>query len=103
LPSGLGVGKSPGADEGNGDGRGAIGVTAGPIAFIGRGALGAAFRGGSFDWASRRFGATFFGFAPRAGFLVADLRRAGAARFFDFVSFLAAFFLALRFFAMMFS
>jgi hypothetical protein len=69
--------------------------------FIGRGALDAAFRGGSFDWAMRRFGVAFlvafFALALRAGFRAADFRRGGAARFFDF----AAFFLALRFFAMM--
>jgi hypothetical protein len=39
----------------------------------------------------------FFALALRAGFRAADFRRGGAARFFDF----AAFFLALRFFAMM--
>jgi hypothetical protein len=72
-------------------------VTAGPGAFIGRGAFGAAVRGGSFDWALRRLGAAFFALALRAGFLAADFRRAGAARFFDF----ATFFFALRFFAMM--
>jgi hypothetical protein len=97
LPSGLGVRKSPGTEDGNGDGRGAIGVTAGPRAFIGRGAFGAAFRGGSFDWALRRFSAVFFAFALRKGLRKAGFLRAGAARFFDF----AAFFFALRFFAMM--
>jgi hypothetical protein len=104
LLSGLGVGKSLGTEDGNGDGRGAIGVTAGPGAFIGRGAFGAAFRGGSFDRALRRFGAAFFvaflAFALRAGFRAADFLRAGAARFFDLTVFLAVFF-ALRFFAMM--
>jgi hypothetical protein len=69
-------------------------VTAGPGAFIGRGAFGAAERGGILVLALRRFGAAFF--ALRAGFRAADFLRAGAARLFD----LAAFF-ALRFFAMM--
>ena len=92
------VGKSPGTDDGNGDGRAAIGVTAGPGAFIGRGAVGAAERGGSFVLAARRFGLADLAFALRAGFRAAAFfRRAGAARFFDF----AIFFFALRFFAML--
>jgi hypothetical protein len=87
------VGKSPGTEDGNGDGRGAIGVTAGPGAVIGRGDNGAALRGGTLDFALRRFGAAFF--AGRR--LAATLRlRAGAARFLVFL----ATFLALRLFAM---
>jgi hypothetical protein len=83
------VGASPGTDEGNSDGRGAIAVTAGPGCVIGRDALGALFRGGSLVFANRRFGldATFF-------------LRVGAARFFDIATFFLLLFLALRFFAM---
>ena len=108
FPSGELVGKSPGTDDGNGDGRASMGVTAGPGAFIGRGADGAAERGGSvvfaarrfapaaFALAARRFGLADLAFALRTGFLAATfLRRAGEARFFA----LAAFF-AFRFFAM---
>jgi hypothetical protein len=91
---------SPGTDDGNGDGRGAIGVTAGPRAVIGRGA--AAARGGSFVFAARRGGLAdlAFGldlaFALRTGSRAAAFfRRAGAARFLA----LAACF-AFRFFAM---
>jgi hypothetical protein len=99
--SGAELGKSPGTDEGNGDGRCAIGVTAGPGAVIGRGDPAAAARGGCFDLAGRRLVfasrrlviAKRLGFAAlRAGFrfavraLAASLRlRAGArvfARFF---------------------
>ena len=102
----MAVGKSPGTDDGNGDGRAAIGVTAGPGAFIGRGAVGTAERGGSFVFAARRFGLAdlAFAFALRAGFRAATffLRAgaarffAGAARFFDF----AILFFALLLFAM---
>jgi hypothetical protein len=94
---------SPGTEDGNGAGRGAIGVTAGPVA-IGRGALPVA-RGGSVVFAGRRFdGRVFvfaFAFALRAGLAARErpaltfLRRALAARF---VAFTARFF-ALRFFA----
>jgi hypothetical protein len=97
-PSGVFGGKSPGTDDGNGDGRGAIGVTAGPGCVIGRDTDGAAARGGSFDFAA---------FALRAGFFAAAFfRRAGAARFFAaffevlFGAFLETFFFAFRFFAM---
>ena len=97
FPSGESGGASPGTDDGNGDGRGAIGVTAGPGAFIGRGAAGAAERGGSLVFAARRFGFATLAFALRAGFLAAAFfLRAGAARFFA----LETFFFALRFFAM---
>jgi hypothetical protein len=94
------VGKSPGTDDGNGDGRAASGVTAGPAWVIGRDALGALPRGGNLVFAMRRFGfadlAFDLAFALRAGFRAAAFfRRAGAARFFDF-----AIFFALRFFAM---
>jgi hypothetical protein len=96
LPSGERVGKSPGTDEGNGDGRPASGVTAGPRAFIGRGAFGAAARGGSLVFAGRRFG-----FALRAGFRAAAFfLRAGAARRFAFTFALATFLFAFRFVAM---
>jgi hypothetical protein len=90
LPSGKLVGKSPGTDDGNGDGRAASGLTAGPGAFIGRGDFGAAARGGSFVFAARRLA-----LALRAGFRAAFFLRAGAARRFAF----AIFFFALRFFA----
>jgi hypothetical protein len=97
FPSGLPGGKSLGIEDGNGDGRGAIGVTAGPGATIGRGDEDEAARAGSFDLACRRFGDAFFAarfFAGRR--FVATLRlRATAARFFR-----ATFFLALRLFAM---
>jgi hypothetical protein len=93
LPSGELVGRSPGTDEGNGDGRGSIGVTAGPGCVIGRDALGALSRGGNLVFAARRFGfADFFARRLDATFFL----RAGVARFFDFATFL----LALRFFAM---
>jgi hypothetical protein len=94
VESGELVGKSPGTDDGNGDGRGSIGVTAGPGCVIGRDALGALFRGGSLVFANRRFGFACFFAARRldATFFL----RTGAARFFDFPTF----FLALRFFAM---
>jgi hypothetical protein len=93
------------SDDGNGDGRGAIGVTAGPGGDIGRGASEGAERGGSFDFAVR----LAFGFAalvwtlalradlpaaPRFAFTALRLR-AGAARFvlrallLDFVGLLA--------------
>jgi hypothetical protein len=94
------VGKSPGTDDGNGDGRAAIGVTAGPGCVIGRGAPGALPRGGSLVLAARRFGLADFAFglvfALRAGFRAATFfLRAGAARFFALVAFFA-----FRFFAM---
>jgi hypothetical protein len=99
LPSGELVGKSPGTDEGNGDGRAASGVTAGPGAFIGRGDFGAAARGGSFVLAARRRG-----LALRAGFRATFFFRAEEARCFlptvaprRFA--FATFFFALRFFA----
>jgi hypothetical protein len=85
LPSGEPVGKSPGTDDGNGDGRCSIGVTAGPGCVIGRDALGALPCGGSLVFAARRFGFACF-FATRrldAAFFL----RAGAARFFDFATF----------------
>jgi hypothetical protein len=87
-------GKSPGTEDGNGDGRGAIGLTAGPGADIGRGA-------GSFDFAARRVGLAFdLTFALRTGFRAAAFfRRTGAARFAARFLALAAFF-AFRFFAM---
>jgi hypothetical protein len=109
LPSGVAVGKSPGTDDGNGDGRGAIGVTAGPGCVIGRDACGAGDCGGSFVFAARRFGVDLaFALALRAGLRAAALfRRAGAARFFPLDIFLDDFlddfletFFALRFFAM---
>ena len=88
-------GKSPGTAEGNGDGRGAIGVTAGPGAVIGRGEPAAA-RGGSFVLACRRLGfAALRGFALRAVF-ARCLFPAHRRRFFA----LETFFFALRFFAM---
>jgi hypothetical protein len=101
LPSGEAVGKSPGTDDGNGDGRGAIGVTAGPGCVIGRDACGSDDRGGSFVFAARRFGLDLaFPLALRAGFRAAAFfRRAGAPRFFPLDIFLDVFF-ALRFFAM---
>ena len=40
MPFGVVGGKSPGTDDGNGDGRGAIGVTSGPGAVTGRGEVG---------------------------------------------------------------
>jgi hypothetical protein len=99
LPSGVAGGKSPGTDDGNGDGREAIGVTAGPGAFIGRGASGAAERGGSLVFAARRFGLACFAFALRAGFLAATFFfRAGVARFLACLALVD--FFALRFFAM---
>ena len=94
---------SPGTEDGNVDGRGSIGVTAGPVA-IGRGAALAA-RGGSFVFAARRFGALAF-FALRAGFFGAArraltfFRRAGAARFLAFTLAFTTFFFAFRFLAM---
>lgn len=92
MPSGELVGKSPGTDEGNGDGRAASGVTAGPRAFIGRGDFGAAVRGGSFVFAALRFD-----WVLRAGFRAAAFfLRAGTSRRFAF----ATFFFVLRFFAM---
>ncbi len=92
----MAVGKSPGTDDGNGDGRDAIGVTAGPGCVIGRGAVGADERGGSFVFAARRFGFADFAFALRTGFrATAFLRRAGDARFFALVAVFA-----FRFFAM---
>jgi hypothetical protein len=99
LASGESLGKSPGTDDGNGDGRAASGVTAGPGAFIGRGDFGAADRGGSLVFAARRFclvlRASFR--APDFFFLAAAFcLRAIAARRFAF----ATFFFALRFFAM---
>ena len=93
-----GSGSRPAPTTGNGDGRGAIGVTAGPGCVIGRDALGALARGGNLVFAARRFGfADFFacGRLDATFFL-----RAGAARF--FFNF-ATFFLALRFFAMIVS
>jgi hypothetical protein len=99
LPSGELVGRSPGTDEGNGDGRGSIGVTAGPGCVIGRDALGALPRGGNVVFAARRFG--FAGFFAARRLDATFFLRAGAARFFDFPTFfLVVFFLALRFFAM---
>jgi hypothetical protein len=71
-------------------------VTAGPGAFIGRGAVGAAERGGSFVFAARRFGLAglAFALALRAGFRAAAFfLRAGAARLFDFAILFFAFFL----------
>jgi len=98
LPSGVAVGKSPGTAEGNGDGRAAIGLTAGPGTVIGRGDDGAAARGGSFVSALRRFGAAVRAFFFKARLLgVAFRLRAGDARLFVL---LATFFLALRLFAM---
>jgi hypothetical protein len=91
---------SPGTEDGNGAGRGSIGVTAGPVA-IGRGAMSAA-RGGILVFAARRFGDLALALALRAGFLAAErlaltfFLRAGVARFFAF----AAFFFAFRFLAM---
>ena len=89
VESGELVGKSPGTDEGNGDGRGSIGVTAGPGCVIGRDATGAWSRGGSLVFAARRFG---FGFGFADFFAARRLDatfflRAGAARFFDFATF----------------
>ena len=99
---------SPGTDDGNGDGRGAIGVTAGAVAIGAGGMTGA--RGGS---AVLAFGAgadLALGFAALgAGFFAAArftflaltflaltvFRRAGAA----FALRLTAFFFAFRFFA----
>ncbi len=95
MPSGELVGTSPGIEDGNGEVRGAIGVTAGPGWVIGRDALGALPRGGSLDFATRRFGFADLALALRAGFRAATFLRAGDARFFA----LAAFF-AFRFFAM---
>jgi hypothetical protein len=102
FPSGEGGGTSPGTEDGNGAGRGSIGVTAGPVA-IGRGAMSAA-RGGSLVFAARRLGDLALVFALRAGFLAAErlalaltfFLRAGVARFFAFT----AFFFAFRFLAM---
>jgi hypothetical protein len=91
---------SPGTEDGNGAGRGSIGVTAGPVA-IGRGAALDA-RGGSLLFAARRFGDRALAFALRAGFLAAErlaftfFFRTGVARFFAFT----AFFFAFRFLAM---
>ena len=65
FPSGDGGGMSPGTEDGNGAGRGSIGVTAGPVA-IGRGAMLAA-RGGSLLFAARRFGDLGFGFRLARG------------------------------------
>jgi hypothetical protein len=97
LPSGVRGGKSPGTDDGNGDGRGAIGVTAGPGAVIGRGAAVDA-RGGSLVLACRRFAlrAVFFAGRRLAVFLTVFRLRAGAAPFRR----LTAFFFDFRFFAM---
>jgi hypothetical protein len=94
---------SPGTEDGNGAGRGSIGVTAGPVA-IGRGVTLAA-RGGSVVFAARRFGALAF-FAVRAGFFGAArraltfFRRAGAARFPAFTAFFFAFRFLVAFLAM---
>src|SRR5690349_5690511 len=98
---------SPGTEDGNGVGRGASGITAGPVA-IGRGAMLAA-RGGSVLFAARRFGALAF-FALRAGFRAAarlDLvltltffLRAGVARRFAFTAFFFAFRFLFAFLAM---
>jgi hypothetical protein len=101
------VGASPGTDDGNEVGRGTIGVIAGPGCVIGRDALGAFPRGGNVVFAARRFGfADFFAAGRLAAFFLETtfFLRVGAARFFDFTTFLAlpflAFVLALRFFAM---
>jgi hypothetical protein len=100
FPSGEGGGTSPGTEDGNGAGRGSIGVTAGPVA-IGRGATSAA-RGGSLVFAARRLGDRALAFTLRAVFLAAErlaltfFLRAGVARFFAFT----AFFFAFRFLAM---
>jgi hypothetical protein len=100
------VGASPGTDDGNEVGRGTIGVIAGPGCVIGRDALGAFPRGGNVVFAARRFGfADFFAAGRLAAiffFEATFFLRAGAARFFDFKTFLVffAFVLALRFFAM---
>jgi hypothetical protein len=90
---------SPGTEDGNGAGRGSIGVTAGPVA-IGRGVTLAA-RGGSVVFAARRFGALAF-FALRAGFrrALTFFRRAGAARFPAFTAFFFAFRFLVAFLAM---
>jgi hypothetical protein len=88
------VGKSPGTDDGNGDGRAAIGVTAGPGCVIGRDALRALPRGGSLVFAVRRFSLADLTLALRAGFRAATFLRADDARFF------AAAFFTFRFFAM---
>jgi hypothetical protein len=98
LPSGELAGKSPGTDDGNGDGRGSIGVTAGPGCVIGRDALGAFPRGGSLVFAARRFGFADLFAARRLD--TTFFLRAGAARFFDFAAFFLFVFLTLRFFAM---
>ena len=94
--SGAAVGPSPGTDEGNGDGRGAIGVVVGSEA----GASAAVFLlVGCFDFATGRLAA-----ALRAGFLARlALRGAGLRAVFlvFFAVFLAAFFrfaVVLRFF-----
>jgi hypothetical protein len=110
--SGDGVGLSSGTDDGNGVGRGMIGVTAGPVAMgaggeaISRGGMlvSALRRGAGFGFAAlalAAFGAGFF-----AGFLAAACTfffRAGAAftrRLTDLaLLFPALTFLALRFFA----
>ncbi len=102
--SGAGVGPSPGTDDGNGDGRGAIGVTAGPGAVIGRGEPCAGARGGNLVLAWRRFGAALRAlraacFAGRR-FAAVFFRRAGAARFLAFTAFFFAFRFLVAFLAM---
>ena len=111
LPPESGGGWSLGSDDGNGDGRGASGVTAGLGGDIGRGAAGAVPRGGNLDFATRRepdfgFAALVRGlardFALRADvfaaprFAITFFRRAGAAFFRPRVTFFVDF----RFFAM---
>jgi hypothetical protein len=71
LPPESGGGRSLGSDDGNGDGRGASGVTAGPGGDIGRGTAGADARGGNLDFAMRS--------EPDSGF--ADLVRGFARDF----------------------
>jgi hypothetical protein len=98
----FGGGTSLGIGEGNGDGRGAIGVTARPGAVIGRGAGEMAARAGLFGFIARRFGLAALRVGFRTARRFADLRatsffrRAGAAR--RFARFMTVFF-ALRFFA----
>ena len=72
LPSGVAVGKSPGTDDGNGDGRGAIGVTAGPGASSA--AARSARRCAAAAWSSPAGASAWLGLA--AGFL----RRATLSR-----------------------
>ena len=108
LPSGVRGGKSPGTEDGNGDGSG---VTGRPGAVMGRGANGAAAGGGSLDLAARMepdfgFAGLALAFTLPGGFLAAPrlsvtfFLRAGAPRFLDLDTFLETFFFALRFLAM---